>query len=129
MFAIGALFHWLLPIVAPSIAALYGLPPFRPLLGWPLYYFIAHPFWFGLAFAWLFTVLEPRKRTTLAGARFGAALFLVGALPVYLLCFASIAIPRPVVVCWLLQGLTQYVLAGAALDCRRVGHGSSTPVP
>jgi hypothetical protein len=129
MFAIGAAFHWLLPILAPWIAALYVPPVFRPWCGWTRTYMIIHPFWFGLAFAWLFIVLEPRARTALAGARFGATLFLVGALPVYLLCFASIAIPWQVVVCWLIQGLTQYVLAGAALGCRRVGHGSSTPVP
>jgi hypothetical protein len=129
MFAIGAAFHWLLPILAPWIAALFAPPVFRPWCGWSCIYMIVHPFWFGLAFAWLFTVLEPPTRTSLAGARFGAVLFLVGALPVYLLCFASIAIPRPVIVCWSLQGLTQYVLAGAALGYRRVGPESSRPVP
>ena len=129
MFEVGAAFHLLLPILAPWIAALFAPPVFRPWCGWSCIYMIVHPFWFGLAFAWLFTVLEPPTRTSLAGARFGAVLFLVGALPVYLLCFASIAIPWQVVVCWLIQGLTQYVLAGAALGCRRVGHGSSTPVP
>jgi hypothetical protein len=128
MFAIGAVFHWLLPILAPWIVALLIPPVFRPWPGWVRTYMIAHPFWFGFAFACLFTVLEPRTRSTLAGARFGAVLFLVGALPVYLLCFASIAIPQSVIVCWLLQGLTQYVLAGAALGCRHVGPGQPTPV-
>jgi hypothetical protein len=122
MFAIGAVFHWLVLILAPGIAALFAPPVFRPWPGWTRTYMVVHPFWFGLAFAWLFTVLEPRTRTTLAGARFGAVLFLVGALPVYLLCFASIAIPRPVIVCWSLQSLTQYVLAGAALG--RLSDGS-----
>jgi hypothetical protein len=98
----------------------YGLPPFRPLPGWPLYYFIAHPFWFGFAFAWLFALLGPRTPTAVAGARFGAVLFLVGALPVYLLTYTSIAMPSPIILCWLFQGFSQYVAAGAALGLRRV---------
>jgi hypothetical protein len=118
MFVIGAVFHWLLQIHAPWIADLYAPPVFRPLGGWTLIYMIVHPFWFGLVFAWLFTVLEPGTGSPLAGARFGAVLFLVGALPVYLLCFASIAIPGSIIFCWLLQGITQYALAGAALGRR-----------
>jgi hypothetical protein len=55
-------------------------------------------------------------------------LFLVGALPVYLLCYAAIAIPSPVIVCWLLQGFTQYVLAGAALGFHRVRPSGTPPV-
>jgi hypothetical protein len=120
MFTVGALFYWLVPVLAPAIDALYKMPPFRRLPGWPFYYFIAHPFWFGFAFAWLLTLLEPRTRTAVAGARFGAVLFLVGALPVYLLTYASIAMPWPVIPCWLLQGFSQYVLAGAALGLHRV---------
>jgi hypothetical protein len=128
MFAVGAMFHWLIPVFVPLIDALYKMPPFRPLPGWPLYYFIAHPFWFGFALAWLFTLLEPRTRTAVAGARFGAVLFLVGALPVYLLTHASIAMPWPVVLCWLLQGFSQYVLAGAALGLHRARPSCTTPV-
>ena len=123
MFVTGALFHWLVPILAPWIAALYTPPVFRPWPGWTRTYMIAHPFWFGFAFVWLFTVLEPRMQTTVAGARFGAVLFLVGALPIYLLCYAAVAIPRPIIVCWLLQGFAQYVLAGAALSRCRVRRG------
>ncbi len=115
MFAVGAGFHALLPILAPWIADLFAPPVFRPWGGWTLLYMIVHPFWFGLVFSWLLSVLEPRTRSPLAGARFGAVLFIVGAFPVYLLCFASIAIPRSIIACWLLQGLTQYALAGAAL--------------
>jgi hypothetical protein len=99
MFAIGAGFHALPPILAPWIAARFAPPVFRPWGGWTLIYMIVHPFWFGLVFGWLFTVLEPRTGSPLAGARFGAVLFLVGAFPVYLLCFASIAIACPIVVC------------------------------
>jgi hypothetical protein len=120
MFAVGAMFHWLMPVFAPAIAALYTMPPFRPLPGWPWYYFVAHPFWFGFAFAWLFTALEPRTPTAVAGARFGAVLFLLGALPVYLLTYTSIAMPSQILLSWLLQGLSQYVLAGAALGLHRV---------
>src|SRR5262249_47528408 len=120
MFAVGAAFHWLIVAFAPRIAALYNMPPFRPLPGWPLTYFIAHPFWFGFAFAWVFTLLEPPTPTAVAGARFGAVLFLVGALPVYLLAYASIAMPWLITLCWLLQGLLQYALAGAALGLHRV---------
>jgi hypothetical protein len=117
MFAIGVIFHWLVPVFVPGIAQLFNRPPFRPWPGWTMYYMIAHPFWFGFAFAWLFTFLEPWP-TIAVGARFGVVLFLVGALPVYLLIYASIAIPRQVILCWLLQGFLQYVLAGTALGIR-----------
>ena len=120
MFVTGAVFHWLVPVFAPSIAPLYQSPVFRPWNGWTRNYMIAHPFGFGFAFAWLFTFLEPRTRTTVAGACFGVVLFLVGALPVFLVIDASIAIPRQVIECWLLQSFSQYVLAGAALGLRRV---------
>jgi hypothetical protein len=127
MFAVGVAFHWLIPVLAPSIARLYGEPPFRPWPSWTMYYMMVHPFWFGFAFACLFAFFEPRPRTPAIGARFGALLFLVGALPVYFLIYASIAISGRVILCWLLQGFSQYVLAGAALGLRRVSTSPSTP--
>ena len=128
MFAIGAVFHWLVPILAPWIAALFAPPVFRPWPGWTRTYMIVHPFWFGLTFAWLFTVPRAADANDSRGCSLRGRVFLIGALPVYLLCFASIAIPRPVIVCWLLQGLTQYVLAGAALGLRRVRAVRTTPI-
>jgi hypothetical protein len=49
------------------------------------------------------------------GAVFGLLVFVVGSLPVFLLHYASLDVPGTVVVCWLAQNLTQYVLAGAVL--------------
>jgi Asp-tRNA(Asn)/Glu-tRNA(Gln) amidotransferase A subunit family amidase len=117
MFAVGAAFHLL---ISRFVALPYNQPPFRPWCGWTFFYMVVHPFWFGFAFAWLFTHLEPRTQSIRTGARFGALLFLVGALPIYLVTFASIAMPWRVIVCWIIQGFIQYVLAGAALGLRGI---------
>jgi hypothetical protein len=115
MFAVGAAFDFL---ISRFVGLPYGQPPFRPWRGWPYFYMIVHPFWFGFAFAWFFIYLEPQTQSVRTGARFGALLFLVGALPIYVVTFASIAMPCSVLVCWIIQGFTQYVLAGAALGLR-----------
>jgi hypothetical protein len=112
MFAVGAAFQLM---ISRFVALPYDQPPFRRLCGWPFFYMIVDPFWLGFAFAWLFTYVEPRTQSVGTGARFGALLFLVGALPIYLVTSASIAMPWRVIVCWIIQGFTQYVPAVAAL--------------
>jgi hypothetical protein len=117
MFAVGAAFHLL---ISRFVGLPYGQPPFRPWCGWTFLYMVVHPFWFGFAFAWLFIYLEPQTQSVRTGARFGALLFLVGAIPIYLVTFASIAMPWRVIVCWIIQSFTEYVLAGAALGLRGI---------
>ena len=58
IFAVGALFHLLVPVCFPSTEKEYtNSTLFRPWTGWTRYYMIAHPFGFSiiftLAFAWL----------------------------------------------------------------------------
>jgi hypothetical protein len=121
MFAMGAMFHWLVPVLMPAVAAMFRPPVFRVWPGWTRLYMIVHPFWFGVAFAWLFTLFEVQLQNPRQGAYFGAILFLVGALPVYIVSFAAICLPLPVLLCWITQGFSQYVLAGAVLCTRRIG--------
>jgi hypothetical protein len=120
VFAIGGVSGWLAPAFAPEIPGLYEKPPFRP---WPpstIYPTILHAFWLGLAFAKLFTSIEPRMRVFLVEARFGVVLFRAGALHVSFLIYALIAISWQATLCWLVRGFSQSVLVGAALGARRI---------
>ena len=74
--------------------------------------------WFGVVFASAYLSLRSHCGA-LAGWRggviYGAGVFLVGALPAYLLAFASFRVSPEVVGCWLAQAFCQYVVAGAAV--------------
>ncbi len=123
MLVVGLFFHIL---VTTSLSTLYvtsGI--FRPWPGWTLPYMIFHPLAFGFLFTWAF--LAVGSVVPLNGARLGAALFFVGALPIYLLAYASITIPHQIIICWILQSFSQYLLAGIVLDLfsRRIAHGPS----
>ena len=68
-----------------------------------------------------------RSSANLGGVRdgllYGLAVFAVGSLPVYALNMASFQVSTGVVVAWVLQSLSQYLLSGLALGwyCGRVG--------
>ncbi|NQU21756.1 MAG: hypothetical protein HQ567_10770 [Candidatus Nealsonbacteria bacterium] len=121
MFLVGAAFYILVPILAPGIPPQYdnhGL--FRVLSGWPLIYMVIHPFAYGFAFAAAFLAL--RRWSSFpsgihGGCIFGASVFIVGSLPVYLLVFASFQVSAEIIVSWTMQSLAQYVLAGLAVGC------------
>ena len=51
------------------------------------------------------------------GLVYGAGVFVVGSLPVYLLSFASFQVSPEVILSWIAQSLAQYALAGMALGC------------
>ncbi|NQT92400.1 MAG: hypothetical protein HQ559_06540 [Lentisphaerae bacterium] len=121
LFLVGAVFHILVPILAP------GIPPqflndevFRPWTGWTSTYMILHPFAYGFVFAAAFVALR-RWSSFPSGIRggciFGASVFVVGSLPIYLLEFASLQVSGEIIVSWAMQSLAQYVLAGSALGC------------
>ena len=79
-----------------------------------------HPFVYGIAFAAVFLGLR-RWSAFPAGVRgglvYGAGVFVVGSLPVYLLAFASFQVSPEVILSWIAQSLAQYALAGMALGC------------
>jgi hypothetical protein len=121
LFLVGAGFYLLVPFIAP------GIPPqflncalFRPWPGWTSTYMALHPFGYGIVFATVFLALRrwsqfpPGIR---GGFIYGAGVFVVGSLPVYLLAFASFQVSPEVIVSWIVQSLTQYGCAGMAIGC------------
>ena len=52
MFFVGAVFHFLIPIVKPGIPAQYqNVALFRTWPGWTATYMVIHPLLFGIVFA------------------------------------------------------------------------------
>ncbi len=119
MFAVGACFHLVIPVLAP------GIPPqfadeglFRPWGGWTRTYMAIHPFAFGVVFATVYLVLLGRGGVAPGGRDgflYGFGVFLVGSLPVFLLEFASFRVSPEIIASWLGQGLCQYSAAGVAV--------------
>jgi hypothetical protein len=127
VFAIDGVSSWLAPAFAPAIPGLYETPPFHL---WPastICATILHTFVLGLAFTELLTSIEPRLRVFLVVARFGVVSFLAGALHVYFVIYAWIAIPWQAALCWLVRGFSQSVLVGAALSAHCI-LTSSNPI-
>jgi hypothetical protein len=119
LFAVGALFHLVVPLVAP------GIPPqfsnaalFRPWPGWTSTYMFLHPFGFAPVFTSVFLLLRSSGGISSdwqGGLLYGFGVFLVGSLPVYMLVFASFQVSIEVIISWILQSAIQYILAGVAI--------------
>jgi hypothetical protein len=122
LFLIGCGFHLLVPLVAPGISAEFEKNPalFRPWSGWTRSYMAVHPFAYGFVFAAGFLLLRrgaafiPSIR---GGLFYGAGVFVVGSLPVYLLTFASFQVSPEVITFWIVQSLAQYTVAGMIVGC------------
>jgi hypothetical protein len=119
LFAVGAVFHLAVPLVAPGIPPQFGNTAlFRPWGGWTSTYMLLHPFGFGVVFAAVYLALSARgavARGWRGGLVYGAGVFVVGSLPVYLLAFASFEVSPEVIAAWVAQSACQYTAAGAAL--------------
>lgn len=121
LFLVGAAFDSLVRVVAPAIRSQYDNGAlFRPWAGWTSTYMALHPFGYGFVFAAVFLSLRwwsAFPPGTRGGLVYGAGVFVVGSLPVYLLNFASFAVSPEVILSWVVQSLAQYVLAGMVLGC------------
>jgi len=119
LLAVGVLFHFGLPIAAPDIPPQFGNATlFRPWAGWTSTYMLLHPLWFGAVFAAVYLGLRSRGGLRVGwrgGVVYGAGVFLVGSLPVYLLAYAAFQVSPEVISWWVAQSLCQYLAAGAAL--------------
>jgi len=119
LFAVGAAFHFAVPVVAPTVPPQFGNAGlFRPWAGWTSTYMALHPFGFGVVFAATYLILRSRNgvsRGWRGGLEYGAVVFLVGSLPVYLLVFASFEVSHEVVACWVVQSVCQHTAAGVAI--------------
>ena len=49
------------------------------------------------------------------GCAFGAGVFLVGSLPIFLIAYASFTVSVEIIASWVLQNACQYLLAGASV--------------
>ena len=119
MFFVGVVFYLLIPIVQPGIPPQYqNADLFRIWSGWTSIYMVIHPFAYGFVFAAIFVTL---RRTThfpsgvRGGLLYGAGVFVVGSLPVFLLIFASLQVSAEILVTWVIQSLAQYLSAGMAV--------------
>ena len=123
LFAVGTAFHFLVPLVAPSVSAEYAAREiFRPWPGWTRTFMVVYPFAVGFGFAAMYDYIRgssDRLRGAAGGAAFGLLLAIVGAIPVFLLCFAAVRLPASVAATWILQAFFQYVVAGAVLGAIR----------
>jgi len=121
MFLVGSVFHFLVKALLPDVQLQYETETelFRLWEGtWTETYMMVHPFLFGSVFAAVFLAL--RKRTAFpagfcGGLTYGAGVFCVGSLPVFVLAFASFVVPVEIISLWILQNLCQYLAAGLAV--------------
>jgi hypothetical protein len=122
LFLVGTAFYLLVPFIAPGIPPQFEANPalYRPWQGWTRTYMVSHPFVYGVVFTAVFLGLRqcsafpPGVRGWLV---YGAGVFALGSLPVYLLVFASFQVSPEVILCWIAQSFAQYTLAGMALGC------------
>ena len=119
MFLVGSVFHFLGSSFAPDLALQYenrGL--FRDWNGWTSMYMLIHPFLYAPFFAAVLLKLRQETRwlsCIRGGLIFGAGVFCVGSLPVFLLAFASFQVSVETILSWIVQNLCQYLAAGVAI--------------
>lgn len=122
MFFVGYLFHLIVPVLFPEVQLQYETETelFRRWEGtWTETYMLVHPFLYGSVFAAVFLAL--RKRTAFrsgisGGLTYGAGVFFVGSLPVFVLASASFQVSAEIISLWILQNLCQYPVAGLLLE-------------
>lgn len=119
MFLVGVVFYFLVPFIAPGIKPQYeNFALYRDWKGWTSTYMLIHPFIFAPVFAAVF--LKLRMATSFpsginGGLIYGAGVFCVGSLPVFLLAFASFQVSVEIMLSWIVQNLCQYLAAGVAI--------------
>ena len=119
IFLVGATFYFLAPLIVPNLESQYkNNQLFRPWTGGTSTYMKMHPFLYAPVFAAIF--LKLRQESSIpcgirGGLIFGAGVFLVGSLPVFLLSFASFQVSVEIIVSWIAQNLCQYFAAGVAI--------------
>jgi hypothetical protein len=117
LLAIGTVFHFTIRSVAPSLSRQFdNAALYRPWPGWTSTYMLLHPLGYGVVFALVYAVLWLRGfEGWQGGLKYGAGVFVVGSLPVYLLAFASFEVSPEVIAWWIAQSASQYLAAGVAI--------------
>jgi hypothetical protein len=118
-FLIGCLFHKAVPVVVPAIPPQYeNAALFRPWASWTSTYMFVHPFGYGVVFALAFCGLRSWcafPSGWRGGCAFGAGVFLVVSLPIFLIAYASFMVSVEIIVSWVFQNACQYLLAGVSI--------------
>ena len=118
-FLVGYLFYKAVPVVAPAISRQYeDAALFRPWAGWTSTYMFFHPFGYGVVFALAYCGVRSWCAFLSGwrgGCAFGAGVFLVGSLPIFLITYVSFTVSVEIVASWVLQNACQYLLAGASV--------------
>lgn len=116
LFSVGAVFHVTIGALLPELQRHFENDAlYRPWDGWTSTYMIIHPFAYGPVFALVHAFYSEENGGWRAGLKFGLVVFVVGALPVWLLSFASFQISLEMALAFLLQSLCQYAAAGTAI--------------
>lgn len=128
MFVVGLMFHILGPLIVADLDQHYeNHDLFRDWNGWTTTYMFMHPFLYAPVFSAVFLLL-PGASSLQSGVRYGflygAGVFCVGSLPIFLLMFASLQVPSEVIAAWVVQNLCQCLAAGSTLTIFR---GETTP--
>jgi hypothetical protein len=118
-FLVGYLFYQAVPAIVPSIPPQYqNAALFRPWAGWTSTYMFFHPFGYGVVFGLAYCGLRSWcafPSGWRGGCAFGAGVFLVGSLPIFLIAYASFTVSAEIVASWVLQNACQYLLAGVSV--------------
>jgi hypothetical protein len=118
-FLVGYLFYKAVPVVVPAIPRQYeNAALFRPWAGWTSTYMFFHPFGYGVIFALAYCGLRSWcafPSGWRGGCAFGAGVFLVGSLPIFLIAYASFTVSVEIIASWVLQNACQYLLAGGSV--------------
>ena len=106
-------------MVAPAIPRQYANAAlFRPWSGWTSTYMFFHPIGFGVVFALVYCGLKSRcgfPSGWRGGGAFGACVFFLGSLPIFLIDYASFTVSGEIIASWILQNACQYLLSGALI--------------
>jgi hypothetical protein len=115
-FLVGYLFYQAVPAIVPAIPPQYANAAlFRPWAGWTSIYMFSHPFGYGVVFALAYYGLRSWcafPSGWRGGCAFGAGVFLVGSLPIFLIAYATFTVSVEIIASWVLQNACQYLLSG-----------------
>jgi hypothetical protein len=118
-FLVGYLFYLAVPAIVPAIPPQFGNAAlFRPWAGWTSVYMVFHPFGYGVVFALAYRGLRSWcdfPSGWRSGCAFGAGVFLVGSLPIFLIAYASFTVSGEIIASWIVQNACQYLLSGVSV--------------
>jgi hypothetical protein len=118
-FLVGYLFYRAVPVIVPAISPQYeNAALFRPWAGWTSAYMLFHPFGYGVVFALAYCGLRSWcafPSGWRGGCTFGAGVFLVGSLPIFVIAYASFTVSVEIIASCVLQNACQYLLSGVSV--------------